>query len=830
MRNFRSYFGDEARFDFRDRRLLGIVGPIGSGKSSILDAISFALYGKTPTVASATKSLIHQRAADGAVSLRFEVEGEVWEAARLLRIKGQSQHALYRLEADTPTAEAVETITQEGEVNAKIIDLLGLEFDAFRRSVLLAQGRFAEFLSARPAERDKVLKGVFGHDRIDRMRAIARARVGDLEVEIEKMAVRVEHVERVAAGIEEHQAALALATERSKALEAATPRVAELEQQIAEHTRQAAELETRRTELERHAGKLPAPEVARSLADEAAVVGQRRADLAQRLEDAQTEAQTADAAVVDLEESGTTEVIEKTVALLAALTPQEKAVDDLRTRREELIQRTKSLTADRSLAQDGIVVRDEAVRTATASSQEAAERLAQAEAARHAAEHAGMAVTLRAGLAVGEPCPVCTQQVSDIPESVPGSDVELAESELAAARAAREQVEALKTNAVAEQRAAAERLAATEQALQAMTGELEALTLELAEAQRLLAAARDEAAALVGDDDPAAALEQLRIKVRQATAAASDARKKADRIRRDHDVAIRDEQATTRELQRLRLEVADVAARLDLEPAGYDAPAELARAVDELGQTWAEMTRSLAAEAEAARTLASEESEARSGYLAELGISGEFAAAKAETKAQIDLRRAELKRDEAEVAAGAELRAGRDLLVKQQQRYQRIATDLTDSRFVRFLLDEERALLAALGSDHFQRLSSGRYRFSDGGGFDVVDLTAADAQRKADSLSGGETFLASLALALALAEMVARTGGRLDSFFLDEGFGALDPEHLDLAMEGIEALVADDQDRLVVVVSHVPELRHRIEDLIELDRDPTTGDTRILSA
>ena len=55
LRNFKSYFGDEAVFDFRDRRLIGIVGPIGSGKSSILDAIAFALYGKTPTVAANTR-------------------------------------------------------------------------------------------------------------------------------------------------------------------------------------------------------------------------------------------------------------------------------------------------------------------------------------------------------------------------------------------------------------------------------------------------------------------------------------------------------------------------------------------------------------------------------------------------------------------------------------------------------------------------------------------------------------------------------------------------------------------------------------------------------
>ena len=105
-----------------------------------------------------------------------------------------------------------------------------------------------------------------------------------------------------------------------------------------------------------------------------------------------------------------------------------------------------------------------------------------------------------------------------------------------------------------------------------------------------------------------------------------------------------------------------------------------------------------------------------------------------------------------------------------------------------------------------------------------LDLEARAGQR-ADSLSGGETFLASLALALGLAEMVGRRGGRLDAFFLDEGFGTLDPEHLDLAMEGVESLVADRAQRLVVVVSHVSELRQRIEDLIVLDKDPLTGDS-----
>ena len=218
----------------------------------------------------------------------------------------------------------------------------------------------------------------------------------------------------------------------------------------------------------------------------------------------------------------------------------------------------------------------------------------------------------------------------------------------------------------------------------------------------------------------------------------------------------------------------------------------------------------------------------REAMLADADVTEAFAAALATAVAHAEHLAADVARDAVEVEAGAALLAERGLLAAQQSRYQRIAGDLTDSRFVRFLLDDERARLADLGSEHFARLSAGRYRFTEDGSFAIVDLTAADAVRKAASLSGGETFLASLALALALAEMVARTGGRLDAFFLDEGFGSLDPEHLDLAMEGIEALIADDSSRLVVVVSHVPELRHRIEDLVELDRDPLTGDTKVI--
>jgi exonuclease SbcC len=146
--------------------------------------------------------------------------------------------------------------------------------------------------------------------------------------------------------------------------------------------------------------------------------------------------------------------------------------------------------------------------------------------------------------------------------------------------------------------------------------------------------------------------------------------------------------------------------------------------------------------------------------------------------------------------------------------YQRLAADLTDAKFIAYLLDADRQRLASVGSEKLFQLT-GRYRFDDEGQFHLLDL-ANDVVRSPDTLSGGETFLASLALALALAEAVAEGGSRLDCFFLDEGFGSLDAASLDLAIDGVESLALP--GRLIGVISHVGGVQARLDDLIVLEK------------
>ena len=110
-------------------------------------------------------------------------------------------------------------------------------------------------------------------------------------------------------------------------------------------------------------------------------------------------------------------------------------------------------------------------------------------------------------------------------------------------------------------------------------------------------------------------------------------------------------------------------------------------------------------------------------------------------------------------------------------------------------------------------LSSGQFDLAyDEGDFYVIDHADADSRRSARTLSGGETFQASLALALALSSQIsalaAAGAARLDSIFLDEGFGTLDPETLDVVASTLETLAQG--DRMVGVVTHVAALAERV--------------------
>ncbi|MCD7442824.1 SMC family ATPase [Streptomyces lincolnensis] len=136
--------------------------------------------------------------------------------------------------------------------------------------------------------------------------------------------------------------------------------------------------------------------------------------------------------------------------------------------------------------------------------------------------------------------------------------------------------------------------------------------------------------------------------------------------------------------------------------------------------------------------------------------------------------------------------------------------------------------VAAAATVRLHRMSSGRYtlvhsddrsgRGRSGLGLHVVDAWTG-RERDTSTLSGGETFFASLALALGLADVVTDEAGgvRLDTLFIDEGFGSLDDQTLDEVLDVLDSL--RERDRSVGIVSHVADLRRRIHAQLEVVKD-----------
>jgi exonuclease SbcC len=155
--------------------------------------------------------------------------------------------------------------------------------------------------------------------------------------------------------------------------------------------------------------------------------------------------------------------------------------------------------------------------------------------------------------------------------------------------------------------------------------------------------------------------------------------------------------------------------------------------------------------------------------------------------------------------------------------------------FQRWVLGRYLDIVLVAASERLRAMSRERYELhrqqeaTDLRRASGLELAVADSwsnrSRPAVTLSGGESFLAALSLALGLAETVEEQSGgvRLETIFVDEGFGALDQSALDLAMEALVQL--KDTGRLVGVISHVPELRQVIKARLEVRGGPGGSST-----
>jgi len=166
----------------------------------------------------------------------------------------------------------------------------------------------------------------------------------------------------------------------------------------------------------------------------------------------------------------------------------------------------------------------------------------------------------------------------------------------------------------------------------------------------------------------------------------------------------------------------------------------------------------------------------------------------------------------------------RDLQIKECSRWDRLNELIGDAKgdkYSKFAQELTLQQMLSLANKHLLKLNKRyllKYDSKRNDDLLIVDLLQANDERSVRTLSGGESFLISLALALGLSDLAGQNT-QIESLFIDEGFGTLDQETLDSALSTLETLQAE-SNRTIGIISHVKALKERISTQIELDKDP----------
>jgi exonuclease SbcC len=765
-------FREKTVVDFAGADLFVLCGPTGSGKSSLIDAMTFALYGSVARYGDPklVHPVISQGRQEARVRFGFSVDGAPYTAVRVVRrVKRRDGQGAVTKEARLESGDRVLAGTA-GELDEAIARLIGLSFDQFCTCVVLPQGEFARFLHATPAIRQDLLKELLRIRIYDRMARLAKdretqakARVAGLDLQLAELSSATPEAKRDA----EHRAA----------------QLGKLRKTADGEQREIERLERERSEKQDGAGE--AEKVAKLLAGVKVPsgVGSVAADAARaagELAAKEKERESAEAALASAEAER---------AKLPDPDPLRQLVKDHADRDA----RRAELDAARKVAARSA----QAAMAASDALESAAREVEAAQGRLDAIRRAHAASHLAEGLSPGDPCPVCFRTLDEAPVHPVPADVAQAQARVDAAKQAhgakaRAHLEAAKgasgdagkVDHLASDVATLDARLAGAAPLADVQGSLTAIE---AAAARVEVARRTRDAALAAERKAAKGSKEASERLagawkvhdgmRDAVASLGPPAPDRDDLAGSWQALVR----WTGEQARARRESAE----------------QLAREARALGEERQKKVESLAAACVQAGVEIAPEANVRDSVVAAL------------TRAE-----QEVARIEEALAKHAQWKEAHAAAKQEAAVAGSLAKHLGANAFERWLLEEAFGRLVADGSRSLRELSSGAYSFAadERLNFDIVDHRNADEVRSARTLSGGETFLASLALALALADQVAELAvegaARLESMFLDEGFGTLDPDTLDTVASSIEELGA--RGRVVGLVTHVPELAERI--------------------
>lgn len=846
-----------------------IAGDTGAGKTTIFDAISFALYGEASggKEKRKSKSFHSDYVSDQTetyVELTFRHRGETWWIRRNLEYQRPAKKKKDGMETTTRQAadaqmrneDTGEEILRMDDVNRCVRELLGLTQDQFTQTVMIAQGDFLKILTASSDDRKKLFRDLF-HTNLyvdlqsrlqeknracaDEQKALEQVILSaegkiDPEAEFAEREIllsycgQIQHTDALCALlarlIEQEKAAQEQARAQKKeaadqigALIAAVTEGERVNRDFADWESKRARLAALTAgqgEIDAQRAALAAARRAQQLETDEALMRRTRRDMdAQRA--ALSEAQ-------------------------AALEQAEKALPEAETRMKEAESRggeIHALLAQAKQMEDCLPVLGEVERLKAALDtqkrelQRLTEDSSRAQAAYTAAQNSyylSQAGLLARELKAGQPCPVCGSTAHPCPAQITPETV---------TRQALEQAAKRRETAEKAQSDAATRLAANQAALDEREDRLRALKIEADETRQRLAARIDAAHQAAADRqreiDAARSAYQTLDKRKTAAQSAVDAAQKQlaafekdlraqteafEQKRAAHGF---EDEASYRLAKRTNADIE----RLDREIRNYD-----------------EQKRTLAAQTHELEDKLSGRQRTDLTALQNRRAAALDRQAKAENAEKAMVRKLTLHE-----SAEREIRQANAAIQKKRGKWQIIQELYTccagiaagnpraKLTFEAYVQQYYFRFVVAAANKRLTRLTDGMFtlrvmreaanRVSQSGlDLEVLDRSTGQA-RDVSTLSGGESFLASLALALGLSDAVQSQSGqiRMDAMFIDEGFGSLDENALRSSIDVLLELA--DGKRLIGIISHVQELEERIDKQIVVTKTPNGSTVRM---
>lgn len=837
MRNFLSY--RDCEVDLTGLRLAVLCGPNGNGKSALLDAMTWALWGEGR--GRLEDDRIHLGEQEMLVDFEFEASGDTFHVIRK-RTRGRAAGGLDFLQV-TPEGGRIPltggTIT---ETQAEIIRKIRMDYDTFVNSAFIAQGRANEFTKKRPADRKEVFRNVLGLQRYQDLadaagerRKDAAAWLKETERNTGDAADEIRHLPAVEAAIQ------ALACER----ESLRPQLNELQEEVVQLKHAAND----RARLEREA--LETLQRAESIRESTTRLESDLEELAVHLEEANAslargdEVREAYRRLTELRERehAFAAVQQEARAFEAQVQEAERELSIERARLEaELVVVSRSLeSADAAAATIVDLEEDQAAlqrdREALARMAEQSEKLEadaaalRTEAAR-AGDRANLAATQNRELKEREAqletaeasCPVCLKPLA------PG-DREHMRDEYArqreALRAAYESARAAKAQALDRADQATGRSTAIrddvrrrEVALRERERELDARLSAAREAQTALPVLRQEWQKIeeaIRSESYASTARSRSAEAERALAALGYDRTAHDAVR----AAMAPLSSAEAELQAL-LVAAERAATTE---------SRIARERDELDRCRCDLAKAEERLVQARDALAvAEEVQPRLDVAQEALDS----ARARESDLAVRLGR-EQARQEALLALAARLEFARDQVAAKKEEesvYGDLSTAFGRNGIQAMLIDQSLPRVEHTANEMLDRMTGGRIHVNlatqrqnaAGRVTETLDIRISDeiGTRDYEMYSGGEAFRVDFALRIALARLLAeRAGATLPTLIIDEGFGTQDAEGIDRLVQAITAI--QEEFRLILVVTHIEELKERFERRIEVTKDHQRG-------